>query len=162
MIKIFTDNSHRDVQAKALAARLPSDAKIAIGVGAETADKVLAEKANGYSTLQILNPQKRHNEFDLLVLPAHEPYEKRPNVITSFGLINSQKLCTGNDGSVAVLVGGKHVGGNFTESDAEVLANIINKIEGKVFITTSRRTEIAATKKLRELARYDEFYEWQL
>jgi mitochondrial fission protein ELM1 len=51
---------------------------------------------------------------------------------------------------IAVLVGGKHVGGDFTTEDANDLARFLNSKNASVLLTTSRRTEIMVAQKFKE------------
>lgn len=160
---LVTDESHRAVMAQSLANALHKIAyteKIIISCGLETVDKAIAEKhKNGGVLVSILDPQKKHDEFDFIFVPSHDPSPDLPNIYKTHGLltnIKSQDLLP--DGRfdylpmprVAVLIGGKHVGGNFGSEDAENLARFLNSKNISVMLTTSRRTEILATHRLKE------------
>lgn len=164
MITVIHDNSYRAVQAIEVARRLekiPSTKRILITCGLEVVDKAIAAKQPGDILISILDPQKNHEAFDLIFVPRHDPHPNLPNIKTTLGIINhinpdllaSQpqlefQAKAGRE-VIAVLIGGRHIGGNFSSNDAAKLANIINKADCTALVTTSKRTEEKAVKTLK-------------
>ncbi len=159
---IFHDNSHRAVQALAVASRLESanlQCQVIISCGRDTIDRAIAAKDSGDVLVSILDPGRSYKEFDLIFVPSHDPHPNLPNIRTTIGLINrvNEQILAAEIRKfelpkpiVAVLIGGKHVGGNFGVGDAAHLATILNKSGYSTLITTSRRTEDAALETLKD------------
>lgn len=180
-IWLLSDHSTRTAQAKAVATRLGSEIveistlqiarsgwpdnlvapQMAIGAGEAVADSLLQAKSKtGCKTVCILNPQRNHTEFDMLVLPDWEPSPDSSNIITTKCLLNhvTPELLTdrpSNSASIAILIGGKHVGGNITPDDIAELAELLNSTKhqpsttNRFLISTSRRTEMATVAAIR-------------
>ena len=74
-------------------------------------------------------------EFDALILPNHEPHPAHKNIIGITGLLNefsAEKLAVDAarfsdlpQPRVAVLLGGKHVGGDVVQADVDAILNKI-------------------------------------
>ncbi len=158
-IRIIHDNSYRAVQAVEVAKYLPQDKNIIITCGLEVVDQAIAAKGEKDVLVSILDPGREYEKFDLVFVPGHDPHPKLENIRTTAGLVNrvNPSLLTKEEKFeglkkpvVAVLVGGKHVGGNFSVEDARKLANIVNKADCTVLVTASKRTELKAVTALRE------------
>ena len=151
-ITILTDGSHRSVQANSLAKYLDdyNGAKqIVISCGIDVVDKAIELKNSNTFLVSILDPTKHHEQFDLIVVPEHDPLPKG-NVVTTKGLLNhiTPELLAQNTRDfnlpkpvIAVLVGGRHIGGNVSQSDAVKLINYAESKAASLLITTSKRTE---------------------
>lgn len=159
-ISIVTDGSYRAEQAyelaKALSVYEPGQ-HVQISCGNEVVEKAAA--GNGFK-VHISDPQKNYDAFDLVFVPGHDPHPALPNIIETTGLINhiSPEYLAGKERDfglpapyTAVLIGGRHIGGNIGPEDAEILAAELNKIEGSVLITNSHRTEEAVLPRLKGL-----------
>ena len=145
------------MQAHELAAELAKlgvDAPVQISCGLEVVEKA---RAGAGFKVNILDPQGYYDDFDMIVISSHEPHAEHKNIVEITGLLNhiSPEFLQGKErvfglgGNItAVLVGGKHIGGNFTVDDAARLAAEINKAGRPVVVTTSKRTEEAAAKLL--------------
>jgi hypothetical protein len=142
---------------------------------AETLIGIKERSAGKTKIIQILDPQKKHDKFDWLILPSYEPYNIQGNVIKTTGLINyiNDEVLKKAENDykiskafeylrhknlkppfIAVILGGKHVGGNLTEEDGKFIAEKLNfSIEqkgGTALISTSRRTEFSVIKGFRD------------
>ncbi len=171
-IKIISDAKHF-AQSRALANELLPlwnyERNIILTCGTEFAEEAIAaKKTSGAVLVSLLDPTKNHDEFDLIIAPEHEPLPPG-NVITTVGLINgiNPEVLKEIDSSrfkelpsprIAVLAGGRHVGGNFTEDDAFRMAEMINGIGGSALVTTSRRTEDKSAKALKEAINLPMFF----
>jgi mitochondrial fission protein ELM1 len=51
-----------------------------------------------------------------------------------------EKIPSENGGYMMVAIGGRHIGGDFTMQDADILADILNKLDIPLLITSSKRT----------------------
>lgn len=158
--EVFSAESYRNFNLR----QLPD---IVIGAGEETGEAVLTIKnavGKCYGVI-ILDPRKNHRDFDLIVLPSYEPHPDFPNVFLTTGLINHinkpllDKTLISHQPPpnlvppyLAVLVGGKHVGGNITSEDAEEIAALANgfaeKNNASILIATCDRTEKAAVRAM--------------
>ena len=151
--------------------------KIIITIGLDKVDEAIAAKKREKAFLvSILDPGRNYRDFDLIFVPSHNPYPKLPSIQTTTGLINHitpellsnthiphlmrdlvlvkpDPASSAGCGVVAVLIGGRHVGGNFTIGDALRLGKIINTLKYSAIITTSRRTEKDATDMLKDAIR---------
>jgi len=163
----------------------------AIGARMGVADTLLGIKArSGGKTaiVQILDPQKNHKDFDYIILPSYEPYKVDGRVISTIGLINYindkvlEKAKQDLEKSkafeylrkknlkapfIAVMIGGKHVGGNVEEQDGRKLAEKLNYIIGRkggtALISTSKRTEFTALRGFREVIKVPHFiYDYKI
>ena len=158
-ITIIDDGSYRAVQAHELAKELEGLAHdVQISCGIDVVQTALATKAK--YKFHILDPLQNYNGFDLVFIPGHEPLPSVPNIVPTFGLINHIKPCAEFEaGVIAILIGGKHVGGNFTADDARNLAAMLPS-GAKILITTSKRTEMPAADALKAALPNAEFYDF--
>ncbi len=193
-VHVVSDGSHRETQAVEVAKRLggvwhregeaaaikPDWPQVVIGAGESTADLTLMEakrirEKHGARVISVmmLDPRKRHEEFDIIATPSYEPHYEGPNVMATIGIVNDinpgvlekaqrkyrkgaypdikkAKLKTPYHG---VLIGGRHATGNVTAEDARHLAEMLNqaveKNGGSLLISDSERTELAALEALR-------------
>lgn len=157
----------------------------AIGARVGVADTLLGIKARSQgatAVVQILDPQKNHAKFDYIILPSYEPYRVEGKVINTIGYINYindsvlQKAALDFEKGkafeylrkknlqppfIAVMIGGKHVGGNVDEQDgrriAEKLNEIIGRKGGTALISTSKRTEFTVLRGIREVIKVPNF-----
>lgn len=154
--------------AKALASELEKTGysrNIIISCGLDIVTQAIArKKESGAMLVSVLDPANCHEEFDYIFTSAHEPIANMnnpegKNIYKIHGLLNEitpDSLQQTSDFDYlpcplyAVLVGGKHVGGNVSEEDAANLARFLNSKNASAIITTSRRTEIMVTQKLKE------------
>lgn len=157
-INVLTDGSFRGTQAQELAKELqkydlPRDVQISVGLDiVEQAAKSDAFKVH------ILDPQAHYDDFDIIFIPSHDPHPGRANIIETTGLINhiSPEMLKGKERDfglkppyTAVLIGGRHVGGNFNIGDSLLLAKKLNDEGNSVVLTTSKRTENSSADALR-------------
>ena len=159
-ISVITDGSYRAVQAHELAkelVKLGVEKNVQISCGLDVVADAIAAKAD--FKVNILDPQSNYDAFDLVVISSHEPHPQHDNIVEVTGLINhiSPEYLEGKqrdfgigDNMLAVLVGGRHVGGNFNADDARFMAAQLNDINLPLLITTSKRTEDASAKALKE------------
>ena len=174
-IIVIHDDSYRSMQALEVHKKLKDQKltrKLIITCGLEVIDKAIAAKEEGDVLVSILDPGRDYDKFDLIFVPKHDPHPKLANVRTTLGLINrvnpevlvgEERIRPQKKQVIAVLIGGRHVGGNFTSDDAAKLANIINKADCAALVTTSKRTEAKTVKVLRqELWRSEIFYDYNL
>ncbi len=159
-ISVITDGSYRAVQAHELAkelAKLGVDGEVQISCGLDVVKQAAASK--NVFKVNILDPQQYYDDFDLIVISSHEPHPAHDNIIEITGLINhiSPEYLKGKEHDfgygrkvLAVLVGGKHVGGNFSVDDAAKMASQLNDINMPVLVTTSKRTEEASARTLQQ------------
>ena len=167
-ITTITDGSHRAVQAIELSKKLaniipPQGRQIVVSCGIDCVGEALSYKASGAFVVAVLDPTKRQDEFDLVVVPSHDPHPNLPNFIETTGLINHispefllSYIKPEFAGKIAVLIGGKHIGGNFTVDDAKrLLADL--KGQGDLLITTSKRTEVGVVDFLRKNISQNDF-----
>jgi mitochondrial fission protein ELM1 len=164
-ITILTDGSHRSVQAHVLAKYIEdyNGAKqIIISCGIDVVDKAVALKNPNSFLVSILDPTKRHEEFDLIVVPEHDPIPAG-NVTTTKGLLNeiTPELLTNykrdfglSKPCIAVLIGGRHIGGNVDADDVRALIKLAESQGESLLITTSKRTEDAALKAIKPSKSY--------
>lgn len=193
-VHVISDGSHREVQAVEVAKRLggiwhregeassikPDWPQVVIGAGEGTVDLALMEvkrirdkhKARVISVM-MLDPRRRHEEFDLIATPSYEPHMQAANVMTTIGTVNdinpgvleealkkykkggypdikNAKLKTPYHG---VLIGGRHATGNVSVEDARNLAAMLNqaveKHGGSLLITVGERTELTTLEALK-------------
>jgi len=168
--EVFSAESYRNFNLQ----KLPD---VVIGAGEETAEAVLAIKnaVGKCYALIILDPRKNHRDFDLIVLPSYEPHPNFPNVFLTTGLINHinkpllEKTFIDykppselNGPYLAVLVGGKHIGGNITTKDAEEIAALANNFAKKnnasILVTTCKRIEKATAHALEHALTASNFF----
>lgn len=150
MIQLITDHSYRAVQANALRdelAKFEFPRKVIICCGLDAVNEAVNTKEQGDFLLSIGDPQKNYTEFDVLILPNHEPFPQHKNIISITGLLNEispEKLVVKSEQfshfpspKIAIILGGKHVGGDVTQADIEAL------LAGTPYtklVSTSRRT----------------------
>ena len=158
-ITVIDDGSYRAAQANELAKELEGlEQRIQISCGIDAVQTALATKAK--YKFHILDPLQNYEGFDLVFIPGHEPLPAAPNIVPTFGLINHIRPSTEFEaGVIAVLIGGKHVGGNFTASDASALAAAL-PTGAKIWVTTSKRTEKPAADALKAALPNAEFYDF--
>lgn len=164
--------------------------ELAIGVGYGTTEilESIKKRSNGKTKIAIiLDPLKDYEIFDFIILPSYEPYHiEGENVLRTKGLINyinqdflNEKIKELETSPkyeflrrefnsklqppyLAVLVGGKHTGGNVDSNDAKKLAEMVNefieKSGGTALITTSHRTEYETTKILKENIKINHYF----
>lgn len=160
-ISLIHDSSHRSNQVFEVAKILESfelQRKVILSIGLEKVDEAIAAKKPGDILISILDPGREHDKFDLIFVPKHDPHPKLANIKETVGLINhitpellsKEEKIQSTKPIVAALIGGRHVGGNFSADDAAKLANIINKFDCTALITTSKRTEEKAIKVLKQ------------
>ena len=161
-IAIIHDDSHRAVQALEVAAHLQNKQlphKVILTCGRDVIDKAFAARGRGDILVSILDPGRDYDKFDLIFVPAHDPHPDMLNIRTTLGIINrinpknlSEQYYNAHNMPrpiLSVLVGGRHVGGNFSEKDAMALAKILNDAEYTTLVTTSKRTEESAAAALK-------------
>lgn len=163
----------------------------AIGARQGVADTLLGIKQrSGGKTkiIQILDPQKKHDQFDWLILPSYEPYDLNGNIIFTIGIINyinenilsESKLQLKKSQKyeylrkkglkppfLTILIGGKHIGGELTPEDGRELARkanfILERKGGTALVTTSKRTELETIKAFREEIKVPHFiYDYKI
>lgn len=151
MVTIFHDKSHRAEQAFALSAELEKlelRRDIIISCGLEAVEEAAAAKQGGEFLVSIGDPKNNHDEFDALVLPSHEPFPEHDNIISTTGLLNKispnflaqqpvEEFENLSRPQIAVLLGGRHVGGDVTQVD---VGAILDGIKTTKLVSTSRRT----------------------
>lgn len=136
--------------------------KYIIGAGDVAHKSVLREKENykNARTIAILLPHENLDKFDYIFAPSYEPLPKLPNIIPTIGLLNDtnpssleqsvenysdkdflNKLQNLTSPKIAMLVGGKHIGGNVTIDDITPALEIAESKNASLMITTSHRTE---------------------
>jgi len=150
MIQLITDHSYRAVQATALRdeqAKFALKRKVIIACGIDAVDEAVRAKQQGDFLVSIGDPLKSYESFDALVLSDHEPMPQHKNIIPITGLLNEfspEKLAGLGAGfdefpkpRIAVLLGGKHVGGDVLQADIDT---ILRGVTGVKLVSTSRRT----------------------
>lgn len=161
-----------------------SSPDIVMSTGRETAEAALQIKQYFHHKLllvSMLNPCISHHDFDVIVIADYEPHPEGDNILTTVGLVNYidtdflqrafQDYEEGRYGSlkaaflpsprVALLVGGRHAGGNVSVADAGCLSEWIEETmsgEGSVMVVTSARTPRATSDALRELLTGNVFF----
>lgn len=148
--------------------------KIVISCGLDTVPEIVRMKLTDPTiyAISIQDPGKHHDKFDLIVASKHDHPPEGNNVVVIDGMINHinpdyltkcledehlkelrEQLEQYPSPRIAVLVGGKHVGGDVDVMDAQVLAEqaskIANGLGGSLLVSTSRRTEVEPTAQLR-------------
>lgn len=165
---------------------------LVIGVGYNVTDTLLGIKARSQGKTKIaiiLDPLKNHSDFDFIILPSYEPYNiQGDNIIYTTGLINFvnegflkqtlknritrellKKLKQKNlmPPYTALVIGGKHTGGDVSVKDTEIISDRVNEIiqkkGGSLLITNSRRTESSVYQRLKEMIKVSSyFYDYHL
>jgi hypothetical protein len=160
-ITLLTDGSHRSIQAYSLAKYLAGykgAKQIIISCGIEVAAQAIALKTENSFLVSVLDPTKNHYEFDLIVVPEHDPLP-HGKVITTKGLMNEitpELLLKYGRGfglpkpCVAVLVGGRHIGGNVIAEDVKELVKLAESKGESLLVTTSKRTENEALDAIKK------------
>ena len=149
MIQLITDHSYRAVQATALEnelRKLPLTRKVIICCGIDAVDEALSAKQSGDFLVLIGDSQKAYEGFNALVLPNHEPMPQHKNIVPVTGLLNDFSPESLKDEGrfdefpkprIAILLGGKHIGGDIVQADVDI---ILKGISGTKLVSTSRRT----------------------
>lgn len=130
---------------------------LVIAAGRKTAPiaRYIKKQSGGKVKLvQIMWPGFPSGDFDLIVTPAHDQIENKPNLMRTVGAINKinektlaiarkqwqEKFAEIPRPLIAVLIGGDTKKGVFTKKHAKDLLESIKGFEGGLLVTTSRRT----------------------
>lgn len=165
----------------------PTTPDLLIGAGTQVTDWLLLASALYPSALSVhlFDPMNQYDRFDLIVLPEHDPHPELPHIITTLGLMNKvsaralsaakKEIEEGKYGHisfahlpaprVALLLGGRHIGGNITPGNATELASSLNAMiggaGGSLLVSTSMRTEAETAQALKHgLKMPHDFYNW--
>lgn len=126
--------------------------------------------------IQIMWPGYGAADFDHIILPEHDNYDA-PNIIKIIGALtsinqemllrvkeNSPRFSIYKEPIIALLVGGKSKGGEFTTEHAKLLIKQVNEIvtkkEATLLVSTSRRTPAGVVELLRTELKHSYFYEY--
>ena len=130
--------------------------------------------------IQIMKPDLNPDKFDLVVLPEHDNFTKKDNIITSIGSLSrvdtallkeeykkfASKLCKIKSPKIALLVGGSSKKAKFSAeiaiNMAQIVSEVVNNMKAHLLVTTSRRTEKEIIEHLkRNLKCPNLFFQWQ-
>lgn len=163
---------------------MESDIAIAVGELAAPHLAALKEQHRQVIAVQILPPNMNQEAVDMVVIPSHEPHEDGPNIVTTTGLINKINRLVLNEAMsalrdadplgllslpsprYALLIGGRHAGGNITAEDAKALVTqlnqLVNKQGGSLMVSTCKRTEAETAQAAKDaLAIPHAFYDYK-
>ena len=128
----------------------------------------ILKKQSGCKTIQLMWPEFGQKDFDLIFVPKHDRRPATANMVEIIGSPSNVDLETITEAAkayiaplpkdvdiVAVLVG------DLTVPEAQKLAGILDKINGFLLITTSRRTKPAAIKILQNIKTDKILYQWE-
>jgi mitochondrial fission protein ELM1 len=156
-LKVFPIHIKRSVLLNLKKETLPD---VVISAGRRTAALALyLKKLSNYKTkiIQIMRPNIKPNEFDLIILPQHDSFNHSlPNIVRIIGALTNvrdkiQKSQSNFDNKypeiknyIAVIIGGSTKGYKLTLDNArglsKTLTNISQNNSLQLFITFSRRT----------------------
>ncbi len=147
--------------------------KLVIAAGRRTATlalyikmRAIAERAPWPKLVQIMDPDWRHEAFDLLVVPSHDRPPPRDNQLVIAGaphLVTAEKLDAARSRfasaladlpspRIAVMVGGATKRRGFSPAIAASLGRLVTVLAqesgGSLMVTTSRRTGNRASRAL--------------
>ncbi|PIR31754.1 MAG: hypothetical protein COV36_07085 [Alphaproteobacteria bacterium CG11_big_fil_rev_8_21_14_0_20_44_7] len=183
---IIEGDSEKRIKPASAEVKFEAQKKIIICCGLDTVNKATRLKSEdaGAFLVCIQDPSKKHEEFDLIVIPEHDFPPEMDNVVTTLGIINhvndrflnytlslpehaetKAKLEALPNPRIAVLLGGKHIGGEFGVEDAKNLATkldeMVKELGGSLMITTSRRTESEPIEEFKKhITVPHEFYDY--
>lgn len=141
------------------------DLLIACGRRVILPTRAIARRSGGKTrTVYLQDPRIAPQAFDRVVVPAHDRL-RGPNVLVTLGALHRlspRRLAeaaadappppTGNGPVLAVLIGGRSKGFDFTASDADTLAANLQRLQAesgvRLLVTTSRRTGAAIAARL--------------
>jgi len=129
--------------------------------------------------IQIMRPGvslAKFAKFDLAVLPKHDNFSKKENIITSIGSLNridddllkeeykkfSHRLDKIKSPKIALLIGGSSKKGLFNvevaSNLAKIVANITRNMNANLLVTTSRRTNKNVVCHLKSDLKFSSFF----
>lgn len=150
------------------------DVLIAGGRKSIEAARLIRAASQGQTfTVQLLDPKVPASDFDLVVVPHHDSLrgenvivtDGAPNKITADVLTQAKQQfaplfepLTGP--RIAVLIGGKSKAHDITPLHSKNLAAALQKLDGSLMVTTSRRTGEENQRILRDALDRDGHYFW--
>lgn len=155
---------------------------IIISAGRRSAPILLALKKKYPSSkiIQIMWPENSVEKFDLIIIPSHDKYQTKNNIVKIDGALSyfsdefllqekemwKEEFSLYSNPLTVLLLGGNSKHANFTDSDMIKLANLlnqkINNEKGDLVILNSRRTEKAHMQLLQTHLRCKyKLYDWQ-
>ncbi len=148
------------------------DLVIAAGRKAISAARYIKRKNSGTFVTFIQDPRTRFHNFDLIAVPRHDPLrgngvivtEASPNRVSQKRLKEAENLFAPFSElpapRIAVLIGGSSQAYDMTEEITRKLAYDLERVEGSLMITCSRRTGEINEKILRDTLDRDGHYFW--